>query len=727
MLLVWLMLVIAAGASLVALLTLLRNPTSPKHRWLFILILAACAWVVSVNLHSIVDPSLGIWLLRFAFICASILTLAVARFSQAITGVVDGVATKIAFPLLVVVNSVLSLSPWVIVSITVRNGGDVVEPVRGIGYPIVVGIILYLLLHGLILLEHHRRLQKGLRRSQLAIVEVGLASGALVGIITNVVLPNLAKTTFPSRFAFISIVILTVSLVYTVVQQRFLDIRFTAARAVAYAATLLIVASLYGGIIIAITRFTLTDVAVDSPLRQLVFTVVIIFAAITFHPLKKFFDRTTSKLFFRDAYDVKEVLDSVSDAFVEELNTTALIDRAGTILMRAVKAKHVEGVLAGKRKVAGITNNERMLVGRNANDPTGLVKHLPGIAQKVIVADELDDQDSLHEELIDANVAVCVRLETSKELLGYLLVGYKANGAPYTHQDIELIRIAADELAVAVQNALRFDEIEHFNSTLKQQVADATAELRESNRQLKELDIVKDEFISMASHQLRTPLTSIKGYISMLLDGDAGKVSAEQHKFLEEAFISSQRMVYLVGDFLNVSRIQTGKFVLETRPTNLAEVVADEVERLQMTAGHRGVTIEFNKPANFPILTIDEEKTRQVIMNFIDNAVFYSRPNGQIKIELAAQPHQVRFTVTDRGIGVPESEKSKLFTKFFRATNARRIRPDGTGVGLFLAKKVVNIQGGQVIGETKENVGSTFGFSLPIKSKDTATMNPLVI
>ncbi|HSW80783.1 MAG TPA: HAMP domain-containing sensor histidine kinase, partial [Candidatus Saccharimonas sp.] len=236
----------------------------------------------------------------------------------------------------------------------------------------------------------------------------------------------------------------------------------------------------------------------------------------------------------------------------------------------------------------------------------------------------------------------------------------------------------------------------------------------ESNRKLKKLDEAKDEFISMASHQLRTPLTSVKGYISMVMEGDAGKLTGPQQWLLQEAFTAAQRMVYLIGDFLNVSRLQTGRFTLELKRSDLAQVVNDEVSQLATTAARRNITIQYHHPVQFPMLTLDENKIRQVIMNFIDNAIFYSRPSSVVEVTLVNTGHEIRFEVRDSGIGVPVSEQHKLFTKFFRAENARRVRPDGTGIGLFMAKKVITAHGGSMIFSSKEGQGSTFGFVLPL-------------
>jgi signal transduction histidine kinase len=300
--------------------------------------------------------------------------------------------------------------------------------------------------------------------------------------------------------------------------------------------------------------------------------------------------------------------------------------------------------------------------------------------------------------------------------VGYLALGPKKSGNIYTGQDIKIIKILTNELVIAIQNALRYEEIENFTVTLQQKVNYATRQLQKTNEKLKALDETKDDFISMASHQLRTPLTSVKGYLSMVLEEDAGKLTKMQRDMLSQAFISSQRMVYLIADLLNVSRLKTGKFVIEQAPVNLADVVHEELMQLEETAAARQLTLEYNKPKEFPQLMLDETKIRQVIMNFADNAIYYTPTGGHIKIELIDKPTSVELRVEDNGIGVPRSEQPHLFTKFYRAGNARKARPDGTGLGLFMAKKVVIAQGGSIIFDSKEGKGSTFGFTFA-KSK----------
>lgn len=304
-----------------------------------------------------------------------------------------------------------------------------------------------------------------------------------------------------------------------------------------------------------------------------------------------------------------------------------------------------------------------------------------------------------------------VKLLSRRHLVGVLVIGYHKPVSKLEASDTMLVDRISESIGLALDNKLLFEENQ---SVLRQ--------LQESNNRLRELDEAKDDFISMASHQLRTPLTSIKGYISMIKEGDAGKVTPQQKQMLEQAFFSSQRMVYIIADLLNVSRLRTGKFIIETAPTNMTKLVGEEIDQLEEIAKSRGLKLVYEKPkTKLPDLMLDETKTRQIIMNFIDNAIYYTPSGGTITIQLINNAGTVEFRVVDTGMGVPRSERTHLFNKFYRASNARTARPDGTGLGLFMAKKVVVAQQGSIIFDSKEGKGSTFGF---IFSKHTLAVPP---
>jgi signal transduction histidine kinase len=292
-----------------------------------------------------------------------------------------------------------------------------------------------------------------------------------------------------------------------------------------------------------------------------------------------------------------------------------------------------------------------------------------------------------------------VQLTARGRLVGFMLAGFYAYPEQVRDQDIMLLDRLSEPVGVALDNRLLFEENRHV-----------LAQLRRSNEKLKALDVTKDEFITMASHQLRTPLTSVKGYLSMVLEGDVGTLNAQQKQLLTQSYVSSQRMVYLISDLLNLSRLNTGKFLIESTPVDLGEVVQAELDQLDETAKSREVTLLYDRPTELTRLMLDETKTHQVVMNLIDNAIYYTPSGGTIRITIHETPTAIEFRVIDNGIGVPKHEQHKLFAKFYRAQNAQAARPDGTGIGLFMAKKVIVSQGGAIIFESEEGKGSTFGF-----------------
>jgi signal transduction histidine kinase len=227
----------------------------------------------------------------------------------------------------------------------------------------------------------------------------------------------------------------------------------------------------------------------------------------------------------------------------------------------------------------------------------------------------------------------------------------------------------------------------------------------------------------MATHQLNTPLTVVDGYLTMVNDGVVSE-PAERKDYLEKTLERVRAMKRMVADFLNVSRIETGKFIIDVEPTDFNKIVSEEVNGLGPSAKTKGVLLQLIPPNHpVPLVEIDEQKTRQAIMNLIDNAIYYT-PKGEVKIYLDSDQDHVTLKVVDNGIGVPEKQKDKLFQKFYRADNARNERPNGNGVGLYLVKRVIEDQGGKIIFESAEGKGSTFGFSLPIKASITNEKTP---
>lgn len=504
-------------------------------------------------------------------------------------------------------------------------------------------------------------------------------------------------------------------LVYGFAGRRLFDIRFIAARSLAYTLLVTILGALYVGIIFGSTQILSSDTS--SPNDIIPFVAALLVAA-TAPLFKRAFDKITNRLFFRDSYDPQGFLNELNHAIASNIEVGILLRRVASVIEENIKCQFcliaIKDLESGKLK---IRNESKVTI--SAHDLDDLRQELLKRGQIMAVTAEIDNSEGeLKKVLVENNLAIVRPLVEeyyqTKEAVAYLVLGPKKSGKPYSVEDIKIIDIIADELLIAIQNSLRFEEIQQFNVLLQERIEEATAKLRRTNQKLKEMDDTKDEFISMASHQLRTPLTSVKGYVSMVLEGDAGKISPLQRQLLGQAFSSSQRMVYLIADLLNVSRLKTGKFVINPVESYLPDVIQSEIDQLKEAFSNKKLQITYTKPKDFPALMLDETKIRQVIMNYIDNAIYYTPSGGKIAVELKQDKKHLYFTVKDSGFGVPKNEQAHMFTKFYRASNARKARPDGSGLGLFMAKKVVVAQGGTILFESQEGKGSTFGFCFEI-------------
>ena len=234
----------------------------------------------------------------------------------------------------------------------------------------------------------------------------------------------------------------------------------------------------------------------------------------------------------------------------------------------------------------------------------------------------------------------------------------------------------------------------------------------------KQVEQLKTEFVSLAAHQLRTPLSAIKWALQALLDGDAGPITPQQLELLEKNRISNERMIALVNDLLDITRIEEGRYLYHPAFSQFEELVQDVVLSYKVQAQQRNIVLVFDPPKEkFPKVLVDKEKMLLVIHNLVDNSLRYSPPGGKVQVALSQNKKEVVFSIEDFGIGIPEEQKARLFEKFFRASNAKQTYTEGTGLGLYLSKNIIEAHEGKIWAESKVGQGSTFSFSLPIRQE----------
>jgi len=240
-------------------------------------------------------------------------------------------------------------------------------------------------------------------------------------------------------------------------------------------------------------------------------------------------------------------------------------------------------------------------------------------------------------------------------------------------------------------------------------------DLMKAHRDLERIDQMKSEIISVVAHQLRTPLSAVKWTLRMLTDGDAGTVTTEQKTMMLKAYESNERMISLVNDILSADRMESGKFRYRFFPIQLEDLIENVVTEILSKAINHGVSVRFLRPArSLPRVTIDPDKIREVLQNLIDNAIKYSRRGGTVTIGLQEESQSILCSIADQGIGIPKIEKEKIFGRFFRAQNALRVETDGSGLGLFIVRGIIQRHGGDVSFDSEEGKGTTMRFRLPL-------------
>lgn len=228
---------------------------------------------------------------------------------------------------------------------------------------------------------------------------------------------------------------------------------------------------------------------------------------------------------------------------------------------------------------------------------------------------------------------------------------------------------------------------------------------------------MKNDFITVAAHQLRTPSSAVKWAIGMLLEGDSGPLSAEQQDAMKKAYDANEKMVKLINELLDVSRIEEGGFLSHPVLVDIGELIDDITSLRASIAKKKSINIRIEKQPGLPKVMLDLEKIKMALSILIDNALIYTFPRGTITIGAEVKDEELEIWVADTGIGIPESQIKNVFTKFFRGSNAMKVHTDGSGLGLFIAKSIVEVQGGRIWFNTEEGKGTTFRFTVPVKQK----------
>ncbi len=519
--------------------------------------------------------------------------------------------------------------------------------------------------------------------------------------------------------------IFSILITYAIIRYRLMDIKVVIKKSLLYALLVIYVAGAFTFISLLIGLYLHQISDFNETLVTLIISLIIV---LSLDPLKKYLGQLTDKIFFKAQIDYRDILKKLSEFIAYELDLRNLLERFIKILTEELKLKKSYILLLDKAD--DIFKVESYLDGRKSiefDQKNPLIRFLKK-EKEIIIYEELErkiieleqnrerkDLEQIGGEIKKVNASLCVPIFSRNDLTAILFLGEKLSGDMYTQEDLNMFEILAPEIAAALEKAKLYEETKKFGEKLKVEVEKATADLMLANDRLKQLDQSKTEFIYITSHQLRTPLSGLKGFLSMLLEGDFGELDQIKRDVIKDLLRSAERLVRTVNLFLDISRIEVGKLRVEKKKVSIENLITEVIQEFIPEIDKKGLTIQFKKPEkSLGMVKMDRDKIKDAILNLVDNSIKYTE-KGEIIIKAGIKNKMLEVAVEDTGMGIAKEDLPQLFAKFSRGSNRPPINPGGSGLGLFVVKKIIDLHEGEVWAESEGlGKGSRFIFRISV-------------
>lgn len=537
-----------------------------------------------------------------------------------------------------------------------------------------------------------------------------------INVVTNLTLPLFGIYLFYWIGPFIALLFL-VFIVYAMMINDLLDFQVIIRRTVIYTILLAFIFTLYSILVTGLAQIIQGKQYSPQLFLANLFGALII--GFSFEPVRNFLQKKIDRRIFQRKYQKEEVikelsyqlnevddLDQVIEMVMQKIIKLMEIHRAITYIFQTSEnglpaIKHV-------KQLGYHTNNNQFFLSEN----TFIIEYFTQYQNILFVQDlksEVEqekmvlykktttkDIDKLHQHAIksatlkrlralECNVAI--PLQIKNQLTGLILLGEKVNGTEWTAQDISLIELIASQTISAIERASLFEG-----------------------------DQIKSEFISIASHELLTPISAIEGYLSMIIDEHIGYADKEALQYLDKVYLSAQRLSILIRDLLTVSRLESGHLKINPQSLDLEKMIEESMGKLKNMASSKKIKLIYEKQkVSPPPVWADLDRTMDVLVNLLNNAIKYTiKGSVSININYHFGDPYVSVSISDTGIGLTADQVNHLFSKFYRVESSQTVGILGTGLGLYITKVVLEKMGGNIQVKSVPNQGSTFTFTLPI-------------
>lgn len=730
---------------LIGFLVFFKNTKSAINRSFFYFTFGIAGWGACIVILKMF-PSLLLGEITFAFgpIAISGLALFTKFFPR-----LKKASNKIFYILLSSTTGLLLLAIFfnlIINEVSIIDGSP--KASYGFAYPFFIIYMSAWALYSLASLGINYKNSKGIGREQLRYLFWGFMLFSIGAIATNIVLPALGISKFSSLGPSLSIIML-ISIAYSIIRYRLMDIR------IVIRSTLIYLLSFAAVLVIGMISMSVINKNFADTLNPAVAGPIILVAClILFEPLKYLFQKLIDRFLFHTVYTYQQALKKLSQDTTKEIDLDKLMDMIVDTVMKSMGLNRTGVLLAETvvEKSNGDKGNHKdrhvnfykiaKVIGFKETNGISLVKDnfLTSFLQKtktavvfeeleLMIRDAHDESDKKHLKKLQDNMhkieaGVCLPLFSQNELIGLIVLGNKISGEAYTKEDLHLLETLSNQASVAISNAQLYEEVtdareqlEDFNKALQKKVVEATEELIEKNKNLKELLKMKSDFLAVASHQLRTPTSVVRGMLSMLQEEGDNLEPAQRKEFIAQSYASINHLERIVHDLLSATEIEGEKLKLMPEPIDLSVVIQKAIKERKKLAEDKKIKLVFKKHDDTPQALADKYKIEEVICNLVDNAIYYTK-KGQVTVELGHNDKSVWLKVIDTGIGIDDKDKKILFKRFQRGEEVNKVHPNGSGLGLYIVKGVIDALSGKIKVESAgRNKGTTFTIYLPIVNK----------
>jgi len=424
-----------------------------------------------------------------------------------------------------------------------------------------------------------------------------------------------------------------------------------------------------------------------------------------------------------DSLDFNQVVKKIVDGLLTELGylhlgyriiVLTLVDETRGVLKRISLSSTPEAAKAMAASAVPFRNieiplevDDNLLI-KVINEQKPYTTHYwPDIFKPVLTIEEA----LANQKAAGIKTSMIYPIIVKEKSIGVLIFSLVKEEEEVSSDEKDLIRGFTDIVGLAVQDSQLYSSLEETSEKLK-----------DANIKLTEVDKLKDEFVSLASHELRTPMTIIKSYLWMILEKEGSPLNQKQKVYLDRAYASTERLIDLVNDMLNVSRIESGRLTLDIKPTDIIQLADSVYQEMLPKAQEQGIVLKFDKPGDtLPKVSADGERIEQVLINLIGNSLKFTPRSGKITISLSYKDNMVTVSISDTGKGISKEDMPKLFQKFGMIGNdyLRKQNTQGTGLGLYLSKSIIELHGGKIWVESEgEDKGAKFSFTLKVVGGD---------